>query len=39
MAGKPRDDDAGELIDRPKRRYRSGDRRPLPKGAGKGPRK
>lgn len=33
-----KDDDAGELIDRPKRRYRSGDRRPLPKGP-RGPRK
>ncbi|MCP3728863.1 pseudouridine synthase [Sphingomonas sp. MG17] len=33
-----RDDDAGELIDRPKRRYRSGDRRPLAKGPPKGPR-
>ncbi len=32
------DDDAGELIDRPKRRYRPGDRRPLPKGP-RGPRK
>lgn len=35
---KPRDDDAGELIDRPKRRYRSADRRPVSK-APQGPRK
>lgn len=32
-----KDDDGGELIDRPKRRYRAGDRRPLPKGPPKGP--
>lgn len=38
LASKPRDDDAGELIDRPKRRYRSADRRPAPKGPRKGPR-
>ncbi|HEY0622205.1 pseudouridine synthase [Sphingomonas sp.] len=32
------DDDAGPLLDRPKRRYRSGDRRPRPPGK-RGPRK
>lgn len=37
-----RDDDAGELIDRPKRRYRTGDRRPVakrPSGPAKAPSK
>lgn len=33
-----KDDDAGPLLDRPKRRYRSGDRRPMPK-TPRGPRK
>lgn len=35
-AARSKDDDAGDLIDRPKRRYRSGDRRPAPKGPRKG---
>lgn len=44
-AGKPKparprvDDDAGPLLDRPKRRYRSGDRRPRPPAKGGSPTK